>query len=66
LFLRVPILPSVLALTPAPSADGIGWDVLHRVGTLLIGSVLRGLKLSGFVFIRVSDPRLVSRYYDLC
>ena len=31
-----------------------------------IGSVLHGIKISGFEFAWASGPRLVARYYDLC
>ena len=49
LFLRTPILPIVTALIFAPPAGGIGSDVLHAVGTLLVGLTLHGIKISGFL-----------------
>lgn len=59
--------PAVAALILTPPAGGVGSDVLHGVGTLLIGSILHGIKM--FRFHRLSglaSPRLAAHYYDLC
>lgn len=50
--LRVPMPPVVTALMRTLPSGSIGWHVLHEVGTLLLGSALRGREAPVSLFKR--------------